>query len=277
MSAVRRAGKIVLWILAVAAMIAASAVNPHYAGLRSAAAMSFYSAQESKESVQAEAGFEIIIPSGKGWSPFVMTFNADLSFEYLTGQEGARLTILYNFPAFDTVRGCSRLFSEDSPYYNSFYGAYVTELPDGSAYGFDSHGEIQGEAVAAMARLDFFGLVLGDFGLTREERVFEYSISSVERGVSLAGYGGWTYVEADMTVNGANHAVRQITASYLQYGLPNFAVSEDFAPVEMKCAVYARHFDEWGATVFFYVMVADAQVRDDCVGDILPRSVIRAK
>ena len=77
-------------------------------------------------------------------------------------------------------------------------------------------------SLAGIAAFDFFTLVLGDFGLTPEGRVFDFTVNGWESGVTFAGYGGWTRIEADFTVNGAAHNRRDGVLSYLQYGAPNF-------------------------------------------------------
>lgn len=247
-------------------------LSPLLACLRSQIAMAFLSARNDRQSVGALCGFELKMPSGEGWYPRVLTHNADRSLERLTGRDGARLTILYNFPAFDHARGCSRLFDEDSDYYNSFYGAYLTRLPDGAAYGFDPETAELEKAAADLAWVDFFGLVLSDFGFEREERIFEYELESEERDLDLLDIPGWTRIDARLRVNGASHEVHERAMSYWQYGKPRFPASEPFAPVDMSCTVIARYFDEYETTVFFYVMASNAEVRDDCVENIIPKS-----
>lgn len=99
----------------------------------SLAVMKVYSGIHQKDSIMAKKGISLEIPGGdstkeKDWYPFVMTFNASESFRRFIGEaDGADLdlTILYNFPAFDVLKGCSTLYNPNSPYYNSFYGAYM--------------------------------------------------------------------------------------------------------------------------------------------------------
>lgn len=256
-----------------AALLLAFAASPLAACMRSMVAMSFISSQNTKESFQVEKGFTLEIPSGPGWYPLVLTHNADRAFQRLTGADGARLSILYNFPAFDHIKGCSRLFDESSPYYNSFYGAYLTSLPAGGAYGFDPDSPGLSTAAADLAQLDFFGLVLSDFGIENVEKVFEYKLESEIQDISLLGYTGWTRADASLRVNGASHEAIPGVRSYWQYGKPRFPVSEPLAPVDMCCTVIARYFDEFESTVFFYVMAPDRAVADYCVENIFPNSV----
>lgn len=271
----KKTKKWILALVAAAALIAFILTNPLFACLRSMAVMSVYSGACEKEGIPASEGIDIKIPSGKGWYPFVMTYNADGAFARCTGEEGARLTILYNFPAFDHLRGCSRLFDETSPFYNSFYGAYLTQLPSGKVYGFGPDEVDLEEAVSTVAQLDFFGLVLEDFGLTKQEQVFEYSAGAVTESLYFAGTDGWTKLTADIRVNGSGHEAMKGVRSYWQYGRPNFPVTGAFAPVDMKCTVYARYFAEWNTTVFFYVMAADEKVMNDCIENILSTSTLK--
>lgn len=63
-------------------------------------------------------GFDIHIPGGLAtwktdWYPFVMTFVDNKGFQSYMGNKNLSLTILYNFPAFSLLNGCSRLFDEN--------------------------------------------------------------------------------------------------------------------------------------------------------------------
>ena len=106
--------------------------------------MSVYSGMHEQQSIMHEKGIELAIPGGsatkeRDWYPFVMTFNpSETSFCRFIGETNRKLTILYNFPAFDLRwgKGCSRLYNPTSPYYNAFYGAYlVTDAADISETG----------------------------------------------------------------------------------------------------------------------------------------------
>ena len=254
-------------------VLAAFVLSPLFPYVRSLAVMSVYSPVCAKNSIMEKENFSLKIPSGEGWYPFVMTYTADEAFSSYAKLADSKLTIMYNFPAFDLKRGCSRLFDERSPYYNSFYGAYVISQGNHKAYGFSPN--IQGvsePALAELAKFDFFNLVLADFGLTKEERVFEYSLTSEDTNVTFASYSGWTCVCSDITINGVNHEKNGFVNSYLQYGAPKFAVSSDFAPIEMKSIVYAKFFAEWDSSVFFYVMSPSEEVCEECMYTILSQS-----
>lgn len=109
--------------------------------------MSVYSGMHERQSIMEAKGIELSIPGGGAtseadWYPFVMTFNPSAeSFCRFIGEANRKLTILYNFPAFDLRwgKGCSRLYDPTSPYYNAFYGAYlVTDVADVSEKGYTS-------------------------------------------------------------------------------------------------------------------------------------------
>lgn len=244
---------------------------PLFAGLRSMAVMSFVSRDSRRSGLASDSGMDIDIPSGEGWYPFVMNFNADGPFSRLTGQEGSRLSILYNFPAFDNAKGCSSLFDPDSDYYTAFYGAYLTRMPDGSAFGFSTGGQELPQAAAQLARLDLYSLVLADFSLSPGDFVFEYTQEGREEGVTAAGSGGWTRLEARLRVNGAAHSAREGVRSYLQYGRPAFQTGAEFAPVDMSCVIFAKFFENEKISVFFYAMAPSPAVIEAWEADILSR------
>ena len=119
-------------------------LSPFSKYILSLSVMSVYSGMHERQSIMHEKGIELAIPGGSAtketdWYPFVMTFNpSEVSFCRFIGETNRKLTILYNFPAFDLRRGkgCSRLYDPTSPYYNAFYGAYlVTDAADVSETG----------------------------------------------------------------------------------------------------------------------------------------------
>lgn len=282
----------------------------------SLAVMKVYSGIHERESIMAEKGIQLNISGGsvteeRDWYPFVMTFNDSDGFRRFlrqTAQNGQiaqadysdlELTILYNFPVFDVLRGCSRLYDISSPYYNGFYGAYlvsgqVTE-GDGSRHpwGFTGDGELDTASTALVPRFDFQNLVLGDMGIDRSRMVFQWELTDTAENVEYAGRCGWTRADAALTVNGVCHKKEEYHLSYLQYGPPGkypvlekyseagkYPASEkraersDFAPVDMKGRVYGKYFPEWDTSVFFYVLAADEDVLERCDDGILSQSLL---
>lgn len=278
-------------------------ISPFSKFFLSMGVMSVYSEIHEKESVLAEKNVELKIPGGssKGWYPFVMTFNPNSAdFCRLAGlpDDAVRLSILYNFPAFDLSwgKGCSRLFDETSPYYNSFYGAYaVSGSTDGSPYGFHMDGSLNQEEIGEVAKYDFQRLVLDDFGLASHARVFTWTVSAAQEEDAAGeaaetaapdskqnlflGETGWQRVDADLLVNGCAHRADGFVQSYLQYGTPNCDVlktddenKRPFTPVEMKGRIYAKYFEEKDLSVFFYIIAADEAVLEQTDEEILQNS-----
>ena len=252
-------------------------LSPISACLRSMIVMGVYNKIQEKDSLLEEYGIELAIPGGSStteddWYPFVMTFNADASYSRYIGEKDARLTILYNFPSFSAANGCSRLFDQDSPYYNSFYGAYLVQ---DSANEVLKEEKINHARMAAISRFDFFGLVLNEFGLLKEDEVFTLEIMDEAYGVTCAGVDGWTRMQAQLLINGAAHNPRKKVISYLQYGVPGFGkVEEEFDPVAMTVIIYGRYFQEWDIGVYFYVMGVSEDICITCENDIIRQSVI---
>lgn len=266
-------------LLAAAAGAVVFALSPLFPFVRSLAVMSVYSKLHERHSLLAQEHIGLRMPGGLStpaadWYPFPMTFVADELYAAASGRPDARLTIVYNFPAFDYARGCSRLYDPASPYYSSFYGAYLVRDGRSAALAAGTPDEA---AVAEIAAFDFFTLVLGDFGLAPEDRVFDFTVTDRAYGVSCAGYDGWARIQARLTVNGSAHNRRDAVRSYLQYGAPNFGpVAEEFAPVELYGIVCGRYFPQWDVEIYFYVMGADAQICLDCEAQILLNSTLEA-
>ena len=245
----------------------------------SLAVMRVYSGVHQRDSLAAQKEIELTLSGGAqtpqdDWYPFVMTFNAGPSFSAFVGEEDLELSVLYNFPAFDRLRGCSRLFDPHSPYYSSFYGAYLVSGRDGEGnpYGFTAAGRLDVKKAAEVPQFDYQRLVLADFGAREGELIFDWSVESVEEDLFYAGSEGWTRVDADLTTNGAGHEAEGFCRSYLQYGVPAFVSEEDrepFQPIQMKGRVYGKYFPQWETGIFFYVMAADETVLEDCDREIL--------
>ncbi len=304
-------------LLVLAAAILAFLLSPLKNYPVSLAVMRVYSHMHWEDSIMAEKGIDLSIPGGgrteeTDWYPFVMAFNDTAGFRRFTGQDALELTILYNFPAFDIGRGCSRLYDPASPYYGGFYGAYlvsgrVTEA-DGTKhpYGFLPDGALDAGAVAEVPRYDLQHLVLSDLGLAYEDMVFDWQVQGTAQNIGYAGSDGWARVDALLTVNGPAHERTRFRRSYLQYGPPGFEPAEpaqgmetvgrasagrldvtggdasasdaerDFLPVEMRGRVYGKYFPEWDTSVFFYVLARDAAVVETCDRQILSASRLEA-
>lgn len=253
----------------------------------SLAVMKIYSEIHARDSIMEEKGIKLHIPGGsaakeKNWYPFVMTFNADAGFQRFTGESNLKLTILYNFPAFNLWKGCSMVYDSASPYYNGFYGAYLVCRGEDETvpYGFLPDGSLDPEAAAQVPRFDFQKLVLQDFGIKTDTLVFDWKIEKIRTKVAYLGIDGWTQTDARLTVNGMQHQKEDFRRSYLQYGPPGYPLPDippeaDFAPVDMIGRLYGRYFAEWDTSIFFYVLASNQEVLENCDRNILSRSILQ--
>lgn len=249
----------------------------------SMAVMGIYSKMNEKTSLLTSEEITLSIPGGlttlrSDWYPFVMTFEANNGFRRFTGDSSLALTILYNFPAFSPIKGCSRLYDTASPYYNGFYGAYLVRDAEGGAYGFTERpdGTLYPDtsAVAEVPKYDFWQLVLSEFGLTSQTAVFDWNITDISEPLFYAGEDGFYRMDATLTVNGSSHEYNGFTQSYLQYGKPNFPVTDPLAPVPMYGRLYGKYLEEKQVSLFFYVVAADPEVLEECDKEILSESSI---
>ena len=249
--------------------VAAALIFWFFYALRSYAVMGVYSAQHKRESVMRTSGFDIDIPSGKGWYPFVMTYNAD-GFARWSGTD-ADMSIMYNFGAFDARTRTSSIYDMHSDHYSSFYGAYVARQDEG-AFGFNEDGSADMDAVALAVKYDYTQLVIADFGC--DEIVFLVDEHTVQQDVDYAESVGWTRVDAVMTANGAAHDYAGYKQPYLQYGRPMEDVDIDFETVTLYGRVYMKYFEEYGCSVMLYVIAPSRDAVDVCDKEILAHARI---
>ena len=256
-------------IILAALLVIAALLFWFFYPLRSYVVMGVYSGQHSRESVMKQQGFEVDIPSGRGWYPFMLTYNAD-GFSAWSGID-ADMTILYNFGAFDAGTRTSAIYDADSDKYCAFYGAYVLHKDEG-AFGFGDGGEADMDEIAVVVEYDYTVLVLEGFGCG--EPVFRVDGYDMQTGVSYAGSGGWTRIDADITTNGVAHTYKESKTAYLQYGPPTQTADEDFAVTELHGRLYIKYLQEYDCTVMLYVIAPDEAAVDVCDADILQTTKI---
>ena len=276
----KRGDRVLIIVTSVIVLLSIFIISPLSDFALSLAVMSVYSAQCAKEGIPAKTGIDLYIPGGglgqtDGWYPQMLTFVPGKAFGRAVGRD-CSLTILYNFPAFDLSKGCSRLYNEKDPLYSSFYGAYLVECRDG-VYGFnkdDATGKLSLDAreVAEVARYDYQNLVLSDFGLDARSAVFSFEIEELKEGVSYAGSEGWTAVDARLQTNGCAHRKSGYVTSYLQYGAPAFDTDAPLAPTVLYGRIYGKYLPEKEVGVFFYIIAADRQALEKCDEDLLSES-----
>ena len=256
-------------IILAALLILAALIFWFFYPLRSYVAMGVYSGQHSAKSVMKQHGFSVDIPSGQGWYPFMMTYNAD-GFSAWSGMD-AEMSILYNFGAFDAATRTSSFYDADSDKYCAFCGAYVLH-EDGGAFGFTEGGEVELDAITRAVEYDYTQLVIEGFGC--DAPVFHVDGYDVQTGGRYAGREGWTRIDAVITANGVAHTYQESKTAYLQYGPPTQAVAEDFAVTRLRGRLYIKYFDEYDCTVMLYVIAPNQAAVDACDTDILQKTQI---
>lgn len=260
----RRKWRVLLALLAVVVLLC----TPPFATLRSMGIMSAYSAYCERNSIEKQQGFSLEIPGGmitgeRDWYPLMLFFDASSEFSRRTETE-TQLNIYYTFGAYDIWKGCSQLYDPQSPYYTSFYGAYVVQG--------EEYRTLDLEKVVQVMEFDLFELVLDDFGLDSDNEVFEWTVTRQQKLPEYIGVSDWLQIDADVTVNGAAHIQDGFRLSYLQYGAPGAYEGEAFAPVALQGRMIGRYFEEWDCCIFFYILAADENVLEACDRRILSRT-----
>ena len=237
--------------------------------MQSHAVMSVYSASHYHESVMKQNGLKVMIPSGEGWYPLMLVYNAD-GFDRWSGID-ARMTVLYSFGAFDMLTRTSALYDAESDRYSAFYGAYVVDK-NGGAFGFYPDGTLNADEVKTAVRYDYTQLVMANFGC--ESPVFDVIDMRTAADTQCAGSGGWTLIEASIRVNGAAHRFAEHKTAYLQYGRPTQTPDTDFAETVLHGRVYAKYLPEYECTVMLYCIAPDWSVVDECDANLLRPTTI---
>ena len=253
--------------------------TPSFQWLKSLTVMAVYSTYEANNSVLKDNGLRVSIPGGlatieKDWYPFVITFNDDRGFSRYAGRD-LRMTVLYNFGYFPFYRSYSSYYDVDSPYYNSFYGAYAVQTEDGSPFGFPD-GDPSIEEMGLVPEYDMKWLVLRSIGNRNPN--YDYRVTDFEE-TELLGEDGWYVFNADMTVDGAMHSYQQDYRAYLQYGRPPIATEtiEDFAPISMKGRIYGKYIEEKDLSLYFYCIATSDEVIADWEQEIMAETKVTMK
>lgn len=231
-------------------------VSPLFPFIKSISVMRVASIYEYHQSVMKDHDVEIRLKGGlhtkeKDWYPFVMTFNpVDEYFSRRVGRD-ASLTIMYNFGAFEYAKGASSLYNEDSPYFSSFYGAYVVEDKN-QAFGFNTDGTLNEAEISMVASYDMRVLVLRSIGC--ETPFFDYDVTAVEPVATMVGYEDWTMMDSIIFTNSPVHEVTDGHTAYIQYGKCPVIPEEDFVPITLYGRVYAKYFEDKDLTICFYII-----------------------
>jgi len=270
--------RFLIYVITIIILVAIFLQTPVYPWAKSILVMSVYSRYESGYSLLKDKNIHIKIPGGlqtkeKDWYPFVMTFNDDRGFSGFMG-EPMRMTVLYNFGHFSPLKGYASYYDMDSPYYNSFYGAYGVSKASEEPFGFID-GEADHEAISKVPEFDMVRLVLESIG--SYDNTFEYEVISEEK-TELFDESDWLVIDAVMKVNGSIHTYKKDHRAYIQYGKPpkvSPAVKdsvEDFAVIDMVGRIYAKYYKEKNITLFFYCITRDEAVIEAWDIDIMDQT-----
>lgn len=255
-------------IILAALLIIAALIFWFFYPLRSYVVMGVYSGQHSAQSVMKQHSFSVDIPTGPGWYPLMLTYNAE-GFAAWSGID-ADMSIMYTFGAFDAATRTSSFYDTESDKYCAFYGAYVLHGNDG-AFGFDSAGKADMDAITRAVEYDYTQLVIAGFG--DNQPVFRVDGVSLQPGVRYAGCDGWTRIDAQISANGVAHTYKESKTAYLQYGPPTKA-AEDFAVTQLDGRLFIKYFEDYDCTVMLYVIAPDEAAVDACDTELLSRTVI---
>lgn len=255
-------------------------ISPFFQYAKSIVIMSFYSKYEESYSLLEKEKIEIELPGGlstrvKDWYPLVMTFNIDQGFSSYSGKD-VQLSILYNFGAFEYLKGASTYYDANSQYFNAFYGAYVAKGMD-FVFGYNRDGTPNYEEMAQVPEYDMKILVLNSMG--NDQPLFQFDIDSTYKMDAFLGYEGWDVIEATITTNSPMHKSENSYQAYIQYGKPPKAYynGEDFPQVQVKGKIYARYFEEKGCSIFLYVIAPNEDSVQQCDRDFLQKTTIQLK
>lgn len=253
-------------------------LSPIFPFVKSVTVMSVYSLSEKSNSLLDSEEIKLKMPGGlstlkKDWYPFVMVFNDSYGFSRYIGRD-VELTILYNFGAFDYLKGHSTYYDTESDFHNAFYGAYVTKT-DERPFGFELDGTPNYEEMALVPEYDMRVLVLESIGC--ENPQFEWELTDMKPVDSFIGYSDWYVMNAIIRTNSPVHQQVEDFMAYIQYGEPPKDATDNFPLVEMQGRVYAKYFEEHGVSIFFYVIAPDEVAIETCDKEFLQESKLKFK
>lgn len=252
-------------------------ISPLFQFIKAFAVMAIYSKSEASYSLMKKENIELFVPDGwstfkKDWFPFLMTFNDDAGFSRYIGKD-VKLSILYNFGAFEYLKGASSYYNKDSPYFDAFYGAYAVKGSD-FIFGYNNDLSPDYNEMAKVPEYDMKVLVLESIGCNNS--TFDFNIDSTYKKNEFLGYNNWDVIEATITTNSPMHSYKNNYQAYIQYGKPpkSLYTGEDFPLVTVKGKIYARYFEEKKCTIFLYVIAPNVDSVNQCDVNFLQKSKI---
>lgn len=214
------------------------------------------------EKVKEHPKFEFDIPTnGMDWFPIMNWFDASEGFNHLNNTD-ISLTILYSYGNFN--KGTSSIFDKTSPYYSSFFGAYVIE---------DLSFPQTLDELALVPTYDFENLILKDLGDPHYKGAFLYEVKTVQKNVKYMSSEGWEKIDISIQTHGLWHHKNQFLNHYIQFGVPKEeADGTDFESVALKGRLYFKRVDS-NCTVVMYIITANSEILEQTDKCLLSRAL----
>lgn len=275
----RRSKKTYYWAISILVIIL-FVISPLFQVVKSYAVMSVYSEYHKINSAIYKEGIRIHIPGGtrtlkKDYYPFVMTYDTSEEFSHHMN-ESIDLVILYNFGAMEWLKGASVLYDAQSPFYNSFYGAYIARYKDmDKQYGMNSDKSLNVEEIMEVTDFDLKHLVLESVG--SKEPVLEYEIIQTEDEKMITIDGAeYQVMDAKLKMSGMWHQVKNDYTAYLQYGKPTLIEgdTQSFETVEGFGRIYIRFDEVKNISYFFYSIATSMDQIQAIERDFIMKSTI---
>lgn len=255
--------------------------SPLFQVAKSYAVMSVYSEYHKINSSIYKEDIRIYIPGGlrtlaRDYYPFVMTYDTSVEFSDHRN-EPIDLVILYNFGAMEWLKGASLLYDEESPYYSSFYGAYVARFKDSEKqYGMNADKSLNIEEIMDVTDFDLKHLVLESVGANSP--VLEYEILNLteESYINIDG-DRYQVIDAKLEMSGMWHPYIKDYTAYLQYGSPvrYRSDSEAFKTIDGYGRIYIRFDEERRISYFFYSIAQSKETILKIENDFILKSNVK--
>ncbi len=237
-------------------------LSPFFQVAKSYGVMAVYSKIHENQSFLRQEGIDINIPGGlstldRDYYPFVMTFDTEDYFGKYAGDD-IDLVVLYNFGYMRWLKGASVLYDPDSPYYNTFYGAYLVRYKDGlRQYGMHEDGSLNTQEANLVTDYDLKVLVMKSIGNEHPSVVYEMKEEDSRRIVKIDGLDFLVF-DADIRMDSFYHELKGDHRAYIQYGRPwKIEEMDDFETTSMMGRFYV-HFDQTSKiSLFFYIITGD--------------------
>ena len=216
------------------------------------------------EKIKKHQKFDLDIPTaGMDWFPKMLWFDGSEEFNRLNNTS-LSLTILYGYGDFN--KGTSSIFDETSPYYSSFFGAYVIE---------DSSFPQTLDELALIPTYDYENLILRDLGDPNYKGAFSYEVESVQKNVKYMLSEGWERVDISIQTHGLWHQKKEFLSHYIQFGTPKKEARNGFESIDLKGRLYFKRMNS-NCTVVMYVITPSLKLLEQTDKNLLSRARFKA-